>query len=155
MVSDRSVQSRAVRYTKRLAEPGAVASVGSRGDSYDNALAGALNSLFKAELVRHRGSWRSIDDLEPAVAEYIDWFNQRRLDFAIRLIPRVEAEQKHKGSHQPPVAKPNGSTRAASRPRAQQRPVTHKILGWFTPLPTTLLKAAARSSRRRAVGARS
>ncbi len=71
--SDKGVQYLAVRYTERLAEAGAVASVGSTGDSYDNAMAEAFNSLFKAELVRNRGPWRSIDDLEIAVVEYIDW----------------------------------------------------------------------------------
>ncbi|NYJ19551.1 transposase InsO family protein [Leifsonia psychrotolerans] len=77
--SDRGVQYRAVRYTDRLAEAEAVASVGSKGDSYDNAMAEALNSLFKAELIRNRGPWKGIDDLEIAVAEYIDWYNHRRL----------------------------------------------------------------------------
>jgi transposase InsO family protein len=67
----------AVRYTQRLADAGAVASVGSTGDSYDNALAEAFNSLFKAELIRNKGPWRSIDDLEIAVAEYLDWYNRR------------------------------------------------------------------------------
>jgi putative transposase len=69
----------AVRYTQRLADAGAVASVGSKGDSYDNAAAEAFNSLFKAELIRNRGPWRSIDDVEIAVAEYIDWYNHRRV----------------------------------------------------------------------------
>ena len=67
--SDRGVQYVAIRYTQRLAEAGAVASVGSRGDSYDNALAEAFNSLFKAELVPNKGPWKNIDDLEIAVAE--------------------------------------------------------------------------------------
>ena len=62
--SDRGVQYRAIRYTQRLAEAGAVASVGSKGDSYDNAMAEAFNSLFKAELVRNKGPWRGLDDLE-------------------------------------------------------------------------------------------
>ena len=74
------------------AEAGAVASVGSTGDSYDNALAEAFNSLFKAELVRNRGPWKSIDDLEIAVAEYIDWFNHRRLHGEIGLVPPAERE---------------------------------------------------------------
>ena len=85
----------AVRYTERLADAGAVASVGSRGDSYDNAMAEAFNSLFKAELVRNLGPWRSIDDLEIAVAEYIDWFNFRRLHGEIGLVPPVEYETQH------------------------------------------------------------
>ncbi|MFV9426914.1 IS3 family transposase [Rhodococcus aetherivorans] len=99
--SDRGAQYRAIRYTQRLAEAGAVASVGSRGDSYDNALAEAFNSLFKAELVRNKGPWRSIDDLEIAVAEYIDWFNHRRLHGEIGMIPPVEAEQSYYDSHSP------------------------------------------------------
>jgi putative transposase len=93
--SDKGVQYLAVRYTQRLADAGAVASVGSTGDSYDNALAEAFNSLFKAELIRNRGPWRSIDDLEIAVAEYIDWFNHRRLHGEIGLIPPAEFEDQH------------------------------------------------------------
>ena len=82
----------AVRYTQRLAQAGAVASVGSTGDSYDNALAEAFNSLFKAELIRNKGPFKSIEDLEIAVAEYIDWFNHRRVHGEIRLVPPVEFE---------------------------------------------------------------
>jgi putative transposase len=66
--------------------------VGSKGVSYDNAMAEALNSLFKAELIRNRGPWRGIDDLEIAVAEYIDWFNHRRLHGEIGHVPPVDAE---------------------------------------------------------------
>jgi putative transposase len=91
--SDKGVQYVAVRYTQRLAEAGAVASVGSTGDSYDNALAEAFNSLFKAELVRNKGPWKGIDDLEIAVAEYIDWFNHRRLHGEIGLVPPAEHEE--------------------------------------------------------------
>jgi putative transposase len=93
--SDRGVQYLAIRYSQRLAEAGAVASVGSRGDSYDNALAEAFNSLFKAELVRNKGPWHSIDDLELAIAEYIAWFNRRRLHGEIGLIPPTEYEANH------------------------------------------------------------
>ncbi|SDH68755.1 putative transposase [Pseudonocardia oroxyli] len=84
-----------MRYGERLAEVEAVASVGSVGDSYDNAMAEAFNSLFKAELVRNRGPWRGIDDLELAVAEYIDWYNHRRLHGELGLIPPVEHEALH------------------------------------------------------------
>ena len=93
--SGQGVQYVAVRYTQRLVEAGAVASVGSTGDSYDNALAEAFNSLFKAELVRNKGPWRSIDDLEIAVAEYLDWYNHRRLHGEIGTIPPVESEHNH------------------------------------------------------------
>jgi len=77
--SDRGVQYRAIRYSQRLAEAGAVASVGSKGDSFDNAMAEAFNSLYKAELVCNRGPWRGLDDLEMATVEYIDWYNNRRV----------------------------------------------------------------------------
>lgn len=100
----RGVQYLAVRYTQRLAEAGAVASVGSTGDSHDSALAEALNSLFKAELVRNKGPWKSIDDLEIAVAEYIDWCNQKRLHGEIGLVPPLEFEEQHHRQHPAPAA---------------------------------------------------
>ena len=98
--SDRGVQYRAIRYTERLAEAEAVASVGSKGDSYDNAMAEALNSLFKAECIRNpvmrpKGGWKSVGDVEIAVAEYVDWFNHRRLHGEIGLVPPAEFETNH------------------------------------------------------------
>ena len=93
--SDRGAQYVAVRYTERLADIDAVASVGSVGDSYDNAMAEAFNSLFKAELIRNKGPWHGIDDLELAVAEYIDWYNHRRLHGELGLTPPVEYETLH------------------------------------------------------------
>jgi transposase InsO family protein len=98
--SDRGVQYRAIRYTERLAEAEAVASVGSKGDSYDNAMAEAFNSLFKAELIRNpltrpKGGWKNIAELELAVAEYVDWFNHRRLHGEIGLVPPAEFEASH------------------------------------------------------------
>ena len=93
-------QYRAIRYTERLAEAEAVASVGSRGDSYDNAMAEALNSLFKAECIRNpvmrpKGGWKAVGDVEIAVAEYVDWFNHRRLHGEIGLVPPAEYETTH------------------------------------------------------------
>jgi len=84
-----------VRYTQRLAEADAVASVGSKGDSYDNAMAEAFNSLYKAELVRNNGPWRGLDDLEVATVEYIDWYNNRRLHGELGHIPPAEYEALH------------------------------------------------------------
>jgi putative transposase len=78
-----------------FAEAGAVASVGSTDDSYANTLAGAFNSLFKAELVRNKRPWKNLDDLEIAVAEYIDWSNHRRLHGVIGLVPPVEHGDTH------------------------------------------------------------
>lgn len=97
--SDRGVQYRAVRYTQRLAEAEAVASVGSRGDSYDNAMAEAFNSLYKAELVRNRGSWRGLEDVELATVEYIDWYNNRRLHGELGHVPPAEYEALHAMTH--------------------------------------------------------
>jgi putative transposase len=77
--SDRGVQYLSIRYSERLAENDIVASVGSRGDSYDNALAEAFNSLYKWELIHRQGPWRGLDDVEFATLDYIDWFNHRRL----------------------------------------------------------------------------
>lgn len=99
----RALQDVAICYTERLAEAGAAASVGSTGDSYDNALAEAFNSLFKAELVRNRGPWKNIDDLEIATAEYIDWFNHRRLHGEIGMIPPVELEDTYHHNHPAPA----------------------------------------------------
>ena len=81
-----------IRYTERLAEAGAVASVGSRGDSYDNALAETIIGLDKTELIRRRGPWKGIDDLEYATLEWVDWFNHRRLLEPIGYVPPVELE---------------------------------------------------------------
>jgi putative transposase len=93
--SDRGVQYLAIRYTERLAETGAVNSVGSRGDSYDNALAETIIGLYKAELVRNRGPWRGLDHLEYATLEWVDWFNHRRLFEAHGQIPPAEFEDNH------------------------------------------------------------
>ena len=90
--SDRGSQYLSIRYSERLGEAGAVASVGSKGDSYDNAVAESTMGLYKAELIRRRGPWRTIDDLELATLEYIDWFNHRRLHSACGDIPPAELE---------------------------------------------------------------
>ncbi len=90
--SDRGVQYLSLRYTERLAEAGIATSVGSRGDSYDNALAESVNGLYKAELVYRRGPWRGREDLELATLEWVDWFNHRRLFSAIGYVPPAEYE---------------------------------------------------------------
>ena len=90
--SDRGVQYLCIRYTERLAQAGAVRSVGSRGDSYDNALAEAVNGLYKAEVVRKRGPWGSLEQVELASAEWVDWWNHRRLHGAIDDMPPAEFE---------------------------------------------------------------
>ncbi|XWN34452.1 MAG: IS3 family transposase [Devosia sp.] len=90
--SDRGSQYLAIRYTERLAEAGIEPSVGSVGDSYDNALAETINGLFKAGVVHRRGPWRSFEAIEYATLEWVDWFNNRRILEPIGSIPPAEAE---------------------------------------------------------------
>ena len=89
--SDRGSQYVSIRYTERLAEAGIEPSVGSVGDSYDNALAETINGLYKAEVV-HRRSWRSREELELETLRWVDWFNNQRLLGPIGFIPPAEAE---------------------------------------------------------------
>jgi putative transposase len=91
--SDRGVQYLCIRYTERLAEAGAVTSVGSRGDSYDNALAESIIGLYKTEVIRRKGPWKNLDDVEYATLEWVDWFNHRRLFEPIGHIPPAELEE--------------------------------------------------------------
>jgi putative transposase len=90
--SDRGVQYLSIRYTQRLADEGAVNSVGSKGDSYDNALAEAVNSLYKFELIYRRGPWRSVTDVELATLAWVDWWNNRRVHSATGGLTPAEFE---------------------------------------------------------------
>ena len=90
--SDRGVQYVSIRYTERLAEAGIEPSVGSVGDSYDNALAETINGLYKAEVI-HRSSWKNLETVELATLDWVDWFNHRRLLDPIGNIPPAEAEE--------------------------------------------------------------
>ena len=93
--SDRGSQYVSIKYTERLAEAGIEPSVGSVGDSYDNALAETINGLYKAEVIHRRGPWRSFEAVEFATLEWVDWFNHRRLLEPIGNIPPAEAEQQY------------------------------------------------------------
>ena len=93
--SDRGVQYVSIRYTERLAEAGIEPSVGSVGDSYDNALAETINGLFKAELIHRHGPWRSAETVELGTLGWVDWFNNRRLLEPIGNIPPAEAEARY------------------------------------------------------------
>jgi putative transposase len=99
--SDRGSQYTALKYGERLAEAGIAASVGSVGDSYDNALAETINGLYKTELIKPRGPWKTVDDVEIATAEWIDWFNHRRLYEYCGDIPPAELETAYYAHHQP------------------------------------------------------
>ncbi len=93
--SDRGVQYVSIRYTERLAEAGIEPSVGSVGDSYDNALAESVIGLFKTEVIRRRGPWRGIEGVEFATLEWVDWFNNRRLLGPIGNVPPAEPEARY------------------------------------------------------------
>ena len=93
--SDRGVQYVSIKYSERLAEAGIEPSVGSVGDSYDNALAETINGLYKAEVIHRRRPWRSLEAVEFATLEWVDWFNHRRLLEPIGNIPPAEAEARY------------------------------------------------------------
>lgn len=90
--SDRGVQYLSIRYSERLGEAEIVASVGSKGDSYDNALAESFNGLYKTELIHRKGPWRNVEHVEWATLNYVDWFNNRRIHEALDYVPPVEFE---------------------------------------------------------------
>ena len=90
--SDRGSQYVSIRYTERLAEAGIEPSVGSRGDSYDNALAETINGLYKTELIHRRGPWKTRESVELATLEWVNWFNHIRLLEPIGYVPPAEAE---------------------------------------------------------------
>jgi putative transposase len=94
--SDRGAQYLAIRYTTRLEEAGIVPSVGSKGDSYDNALAETVNGLYKAELIRRRGPWRTVTAVALATAEWVAWWNAQRLHGALGYLPPAEYEAAHR-----------------------------------------------------------
>jgi len=93
--SDRGSQYVAIKYAQRLTDAGVEPSVGSGGDSYDNALAETINGLYKTEVIRRRGPWRTLETVEFATLEWVDWFNNRRLLEPIGNIPPAEAEARY------------------------------------------------------------
>ena len=102
--SDAGAQFTSVRFSERLTEAGITSSVGSVGDSYDNALAETVNGLYKTELIKPRRPWRTVEQVEYATAEYVDWFNHRRLYENCGDIPPAELEEAYYRqihSHQP------------------------------------------------------
>ena len=101
--SDRGGQYLSIRYTERLAEAGIERSVGSVGDSYDNALAETVIGLFKTEVIRRRGPWRNIDAVEYATLEWVDGFNRRRLLGPLGYVPPAEFEEAYHRSQETPA----------------------------------------------------
>jgi len=101
--SDRGVQYLSIVYTERLAAEGAVTSVGSRGDSYDNAMAETVIGLYKSELITLRGPWRTVDDVELATLAWVHWWNDQRLHSAIGHAPPAEFEATYYRQQQPAI----------------------------------------------------
>ena len=99
--SDRGVQYTSIRYSERLEEAKAAPSVGSKGDSYDNALAESVNGLYKAELVWRRGPWKTVGALEAATAAWVAWWNTARLHSACGWMPPAEAEAAYWAARRP------------------------------------------------------
>ena len=91
--SDRGSQYLSIRYTERLCESGIEPSVGSRGDSYDNALAESVIGLYKTEVIRKDGPWKGVDDVDFATLDWVSWFNEQRLLGSIGDIPPAEFGQ--------------------------------------------------------------
>jgi putative transposase len=102
--TDRGSQYTSIRFTERLAEAGIQPSVGAVGSSYDNALAETINGLYKTELIRPRKPWRTIEEVELATAEWVDWFNHRRLYEYCGDIPPVDLEAAYYAQHRRPAA---------------------------------------------------
>lgn len=101
--SDRGIQYLSISYTERLAEAGIEPSVGTVGDSYDNALAESVIGLYKTEVIRQRGPWRNVEQVEFATLEWVDWFNNRRLLEPIGYVPPAEFEEMYYQNHQTPA----------------------------------------------------
>jgi putative transposase len=124
--SDRGSQYVSIRYSERLAEARIEPSVGSRGDSYDNALAETINGLYKAELIHRRAPWKTREAVELATLEWVSWFNHHRLLESIGYIPPAEAEanywlqQRAMHSGGPPAAPAGGLKKGESNSRVQQ-----------------------------------
>jgi transposase InsO family protein len=98
--SDRGVQYLSIRYSERLNDAAIVASVGSKGDSYDNALAESFNGLYKTELIHRQGPWRNVEHVEWATLNYVHWFNSRRIHESLGYVPPVEFEAHYYDSNE-------------------------------------------------------
>ena len=130
--SDRGGQYLSIRYTERLAESGIEPSVGSVGDSYDNALAESVIGLYKTEVIRRRGPWRHLEAVEFATLAWVDWFNHRRLLEPIGNVPPVEYEQQYYVAQEAPVMVAGVNERALSRTRGgSDRPSVPTLSGTY------------------------
>jgi hypothetical protein len=116
-----AVQYLSIRYTERLAENGVEASVGSVGDSYDNALAETVIGLFKTEVIYARGPWRPLETVEYATLEWVDWFNNRRLLEPIGHVPPAEFEEEYYRQQAGQLWRPDSNPEFSGEPGAGQK----------------------------------
>ncbi|WP_229583030.1 integrase core domain-containing protein, partial [Paracoccus sp. S-4012] len=135
-----SAQYLSIRYTDRLAEAGIEPSVGSVGDRYDNALAETINGLFRAEVIHRRGPWRSVEAVEHATLEWVDWFNHRRLLEPIGSIPPAQAEANFYAAMDTPVMA------ASLRPTGLRETRCGSITRWTPPLTAPIAELALQAA---------
>ena len=128
---DAGSQYTSIRYAQRLADAGAVASIGTVGDSFDNALAETVIGLYKTECVRYEGPWRGVDDLELATLNWVHWFNETRLHCAIGDVPPAEFETEHYRQINHPAATAAGRTRPPLNPVRFTRLATSLRSAWL------------------------
>jgi transposase InsO family protein len=126
--SDRGTQYLSMRYTDRLTEAGIAPSVGSRGDSYDNALAESIIGLYKAEVIQRKGSWRHLEAVEFATLTWVDWFNMRRLLEPIGYVPPAEYE-----AHYYAQASTGGARRQPDPNRVVDANADERLHGFLRP----------------------
>ena len=142
--SDRGTQYLAMRYTDRLAEAGIEPSVGSRGDSYDNALAESIIGLFKTEVIQRKGPWRHLEAVEFATLTWVDWFNTRRLLEPIGYVPPAEFEARYYEQVRRPTtddARPTSDANATTTCR-QTRDLPLGVSGGILPPAPTDVRGA-------------
>ena len=125
--SDHGTQYLSIRYTERLAEAGIEPSVGSRGDSYDNALAESVIGLFKTEVIRRRSPWRSHEDVEFATLEWVWWFNHHRLLEPIGYVPPVEYEEAYYRAQDNQVSEPALNETSLRKIRGDSHPLEGRL----------------------------
>ena len=131
--SDRGTQYLSMRYTDRLAEAGIEPSVGSRGDSYDNALAESIIGLYKTEVIQRKGPWRHLEGVEFSTLDWVDWFNNRRLLEPIGYVPPAEYEAQYYalaslgGARRQPDPDNELDGKAAERPQGFLRPSQNEV----------------------------
>ena len=124
-----STQYVSIRYTERLAAAGIEPSVGSVGDSFDNALAETINGLYKAEVIHRRGPWRSFEAVEFAMLEWVDWFNHRRLLEPIGNVPPAEAEARYYAQMEVPARAARSKPKCLRETRRGSARTTASVCG--------------------------